>query len=146
MYDLLWNTVPNCNTSSSADVLLSQVSVPNCNTSSSSLKGQCHDIWTIFLLIRFVLGPTVYMNRQKRLCELFCFRKDIRSQSSKIPYLRSHWLGRNRVCVVNDYFSTCLHSQRLSGHTIFESIELHFLKLLLLVFSFPSKIIYFLSV
>ena len=57
------------------------------------LIGQCHEIFAhCFLLKRFELATGPHMNRRKRFYELFRFREDIRSQSSKITCLRSLWL------------------------------------------------------
>ena len=39
------------------------------------LKGQCHEIFDTFFDQKTPLGPK--MNRQKRLCKIFCFREDI---------------------------------------------------------------------
>ena len=42
------------------------------------------------------------------------------------------------VHIVNNYFSTFQHSQRLRGHTIFENIKINVLLLLMLLFYFVS--------
>ena len=47
-----------------------------------SLKGQRHEIFDHFFAQK--IRPRPHMNRQKRFHELFHFREDIRSQSSKI--------------------------------------------------------------
>ena len=41
----------------------------------NGVKEQCHEIWVVFLNQKIPLGP--HMNRQKRLREIFRFRKDI---------------------------------------------------------------------
>ena len=65
------------------------------------IKGKVsRDFWTKFLFAEQI-RPGLHMNRHKQFHELFRFRKDIRSQSSKI---------------------TCLRRQQLRGHTFFANV------------------------
>ena len=88
----------------------------------------------IFLLIRsfsyFKIIPVGFVNTPKYLLSPDCFFK-IWEKPSK--FSKSLWLRWHCVCVFNNYFSTCPHSQRqcqgsqpLLGHTIFENIKLLF--------------------
>ena len=59
-------------------------------------KRQCHKIFDHFFFAKKI-RPGPHMNRQKRFCNLFRFRENIRSQSSKIACPSSHWLRRHAI-------------------------------------------------
>ena len=71
------------------------------------LKGQCHNILDTFYKKKTPPGP--HTNRQKRFCESFRFRKDIREKrvsasptASLTRCQRSQGLCGHCVSVVND--------------------------------------------
>ena len=114
---------------------------------NASLKRQCQEICCRFFAEKIWPGP--HMNSQKQFRKLFRFHENILSQklenrvsmtlcprsqqlqwhcvrevnNNATLYSHSQWLR----CKLNNYFSTCLRSQLLHGHAIFESIKLHFL-------------------
>ena len=61
-------------------------------------KGQCHEIIAYFAS---KIRPGPHMNRQKWFRELFRFRGDILSQSSKLACPRSRWLRGHATFSLN---------------------------------------------
>ena len=60
----------------------------------TGLKRQCHEIFYHYFFA-YKISPGPHMNRQNWFCELFRFREDIQSQSSKIAWPRIRWLRRH---------------------------------------------------